>query len=115
MYSNFKNQLDEEAEPLNNHINTPTNSNNNASPSWKKWGMGAALVALLGYVAFHHSSSATVPTQDSVDLLGKHHEGMKKHHKKEKHVMTKAEMNAMLFDERRKFSFWCIALSFYTL
>ena len=102
---------DEESEPLNTEAYTPSTKSSN-SGTWKKWTMGAALVALLGYAAMNHSSSApwppSVPTGDSIDLLGKHTAGIETKHSKsgkqheEKHAMTKAEVNANLFDERRE-------------
>mmetsp|Transcript_18699 Transcript_18699/g.40489 ORF Transcript_18699/g.40489 Transcript_18699/m.40489 type:complete len:1240 (+) Transcript_18699:182-3901(+) len=87
---------DEESEPLRNTDSyAPTN---NAPSSWKKYTMGAALVALLGYTALNYSApgSGTVrPTADSVDLLSAKAGG--------NHVMTKAEINESLFDERRRY------------
>mmetsp|Transcript_14919 Transcript_14919/g.27164 ORF Transcript_14919/g.27164 Transcript_14919/m.27164 type:complete len:1254 (-) Transcript_14919:191-3952(-) len=99
---------DEESEPLTNGSYAPANSRNNNNGSLKKWGMGAALVAVLGYTAFNHHGAANIPKAgDSVDLLGKHHpkHGAKsgKAEKEEKHVMTRAEMNGELFDDRRRY------------
>ena len=67
--------------------------------------MGAALVAVLGYTAFNHHGAANIPKAgDSMDLLGKHHpKHGSKAEKEEKHVMTRAEMNGELFDDRREF------------
>ena len=67
------------------------------------------MVALVGYAAANHYSSSNGSVGgvvgpngevgDTVDLLGKHNTSK---HKKKKHVMTRAEMNAQLFDERRE-------------
>eukprot|EP00581_Thalassiosira_minuscula_P007586 CAMPEP_0183703066 /NCGR_PEP_ID=MMETSP0737-20130205/952_1 /TAXON_ID=385413 /ORGANISM="Thalassiosira miniscula, Strain CCMP1093" /LENGTH=1253 /DNA_ID=CAMNT_0025929769 /DNA_START=223 /DNA_END=3984 /DNA_ORIENTATION=- len=97
---------DEESEPLRNAPYAPVEfrENSNSGGSWKKWGLGAAAVALLGYAAFQHSNS-NIPTAENVDFLGMKHHDSKHHGSKhgKKHVMTKAEMNAQLFDESRRY------------
>ena len=50
---------DEEAEPLNVGNNSSIHDSSSSTPSWKKYGMGAALVALVGYFAIHSSSTSS--------------------------------------------------------
>ena len=54
-----------------------------------------------------HYAKEIVPVEDSVDLIGKHckEKGCKEEKKvakRGKHKMSKAEMNAELFDDRRE-------------
>lgn len=93
---------DEEAEPLNVGNNSSIHgSSNNSTPSWKKYGMGAALVALVGYVAIHSSggsASSDVPSSpykvSEVATLSK----------SKKHTTKKDdESEVELFDDRRRF------------
>ncbi len=61
-------QTDVEAEPLNGNGVSPTStsSSSTTTPSWKKYGMGAALIALVGYVATNSPSTAAVVSPNNV-------------------------------------------------
>lgn len=59
---------DVEAEPLNGNGISPINSSSSTTPSWKKYGMGAALIALVGYVSIY-SPSAAVSTNVPSEVL----------------------------------------------
>ena len=86
-------KTDVELEPLN-----ISNSATTTTSSWKKWGMGAAVVALvgLGYNSTFHSQSSS---SDGVDLFGNSSHKNTKSHKKEKHGHKSVE-SAPLFDEQ---------------
>jgi hypothetical protein len=89
---------DEEAEPLNVGDDNGVSVNNSSfNPSWKKYGMGAALVALVGYFVTHSSSiSSVVPFSQigEAPTLGS---------KSAKAGEGEEETDADLFDERRRF------------
>ena len=89
---------DEEAEPLNIGDDNGVSVNNSSfNPSWKKYGMGAALVALVGYFVTHSSSiSSVVPFSQigEAPTLGS---------KSAKAGEGEEETDADLFDERRRF------------
>ena len=86
-------KTDAESEPLNNSNGTTTTTS-----SWKKWGIGAALISLvgLGYNSTVHRQSSP---SDGVDLLRNSSHKKTKSHKKEKHGHKSLE-SAPLFDER---------------
>jgi len=100
---------DEEAEPLKKYSGAPQAP----SPSWKKYALGVALVALLSFTIMRHDNA---PVGD-VEMMGKKHPGTKgskekKHGSKgskeekgkgSKETLSKAEMNAMLFDDSRRY------------
>eukprot|EP00984_Skeletonema_dohrnii_P020748 scaffold10176_cov83-Skeletonema_dohrnii-CCMP3373.AAC.4 len=88
-----------EAEPLTGNGSTSITTST-TTPSWKKYGMGAALLALVGYVAINSSSpfqnavSTDVPSShySVVPTLGHGH-----------HAKKSEEEETELFDERRRF------------
>mmetsp|Transcript_30803 Transcript_30803/g.62055 ORF Transcript_30803/g.62055 Transcript_30803/m.62055 type:complete len:1240 (-) Transcript_30803:856-4575(-) len=90
---------DVEAEPLTGNGSTPI-ATSTTTPSWKKYGMGAALLALVGYVAINSSSpfqnavSTDVPSShySVVPTLGHGH-----------HAKKSEDEETELFDERRRF------------
>jgi len=94
---------DVEAEPLTGHHDSSIQTSSN-TPSWKKYGMGAALVALVGYLAINSTSpfnnvSAPSSNYSVVPTLGSHHHG--KSGKSEQ--ASSEESEGDLFDERNRF------------
>ena len=102
--SYIKIDVELELEPLDNSNGTTTTTN-----SWKKWGMGAALVALVG-LGYNSTSHRQSSSSDGVDLFGHSSHKQTKSHKKEKHGQKSLE-SAPLFDEQGEliffFSFIC--------
>jgi len=67
-------------EPLTDHNDSSISSTFSNTPSWKKYGMGAALVALVGYLAINSTSPFNNVSDPSsnysvVPTLGSHHYG----------------------------------------
>jgi len=104
---------DEEAEPLHSHFKTK-NSNNSTSPSWKRFGLAAAVLALLGYMAVQSSNSNEIGNVQELDVLGHHHDKCngKKCGKSGKGMKSGKDNNdddkvdedeTELFDERRRY------------
>lgn len=100
--------LDEEAEPLHSHFQTK-NSNNSTSPSWKRFGLAAAVLALLGYIAVQSSTSNEIGNVQELDVLGHNHDKCrgKKCGKSGKGMKSGKddddEDETELFDERREY------------
>lgn len=65
LFTSFHQSTDVEAEPLNGKGVSPINTSSTTTPSWKKYGMGAALIALVGYVAINSPSAAVSPSTSS--------------------------------------------------
>lgn len=85
---------DEEATPLAGFGNGQyAPASENAQTTWKKYTIGGALVLLLSFMMLSHDNS---PIAQDVPTL-------QKHHSKAQKELSKAELNAMLFDEDRKF------------
>lgn len=99
--SYIKIDVELELEPLDNSNGTTTTTN-----SWKKWGMGAALVALVG-LGYNSTSHRQSSSSDGVDLFGHSSHKQTKSHKKEKHGQKSLE-SAPLFDEQGELNIFFI-------
>ena len=104
--SSIKIDVELELEPLNNSNGTTTTTN-----SWKKWGMGAALVALVG-LGYNSTSHRQSSSSDGVDLFGHSSHKQTKSHKKEKHGQKSLE-SAPLFDEQGELNFFFHSYALY--
>jgi len=69
---------DVEAEPLNGNVSSSINTSSTSNtPSWKKYGIGAALLALVGYVTinssspFQNTAAVSSVSTDNIPTLGK--------------------------------------------